>query len=140
MKYLYEVDGDELIELKTTTQDGYLAYRTDRLTSYIASDRPLKNAVSSSSSSSSSSSTTSGGSTSSKPNPDTGRINYSVIYRRSEFGTDVPNVVQVSLKGLCQDLRHKFRMIQVGLPFGSPAFLFSHGMANFYGMKMITKW
>ena len=48
MKYLYEVDGDELIELKTTTQDGYLAYRTDRLTSYIASDRPLKNAVSSS--------------------------------------------------------------------------------------------
>lgn len=81
MKYLYEVDGDELIELKTTTQDGYLAYRTDRLTSYIASDRPLKNAVSSSdketssssSSSSTSSSTTSGGSTSSKPNPDTGR-------------------------------------------------------------------
>lgn len=81
MKYLYEVDGDELIELETTTQDGYLAYRTDRLTSYIASDRPLKNAVSSSdketssssSSSSTSSSTTSGGSTSSKPNPDTGR-------------------------------------------------------------------
>ena len=73
MKYLYEVDGDEPIELKTTTQDGYLAYRTDRLTSYIASDRPLKNAVSSSSSSSSSSSTASGGSTSSKPNPDTGR-------------------------------------------------------------------
>ena len=81
MKYLYEVDGDELIELKTTTQDGYLAYRTDRLTSYIASDRPLKNAVSSSdketssssSSSSTSSSTTSGGSTSSKPNPYTGR-------------------------------------------------------------------
>lgn len=81
MKYLYEVDGDELIELKTTTQDGYLAYRTDRLTSYIASDRPLKNAVSSSdketssssSSSSTSSSTASGGSTSSKPNPDTGR-------------------------------------------------------------------
>ena len=81
MKYLYEVDGDELVELKTTTQDGYLAYRTDRLTSYIASDRPLKNAVSSSdketssssSSSSTSSSTTSGGSTSSKPNPDTGR-------------------------------------------------------------------
>lgn len=73
MKYLYEVDGDELIELKTTTQDGYLAYRTDRLTSYIASDRPLKNAVSSSSSSSTSSSTTSGGSTSGKPNPDTGR-------------------------------------------------------------------
>lgn len=79
MKYLYEVDGDELIELETTTQDGYLAYRTDRLTSYIASDRPLKNAVSSSdketssssSSSSTSSSTTSGGSTSSKPNPDT---------------------------------------------------------------------
>ena len=81
MKYLYEVDGDELIELETTTQDGYLAYRTDRLTSYTASDRPLKNAVSSSdketssssSSSSTSSSTTSGGSTSSKPNPDTGR-------------------------------------------------------------------
>lgn len=81
MKYLYEVDGDELVELKTTTQDGYLAYRTDRLTSYIASDRPLKNAVSSSdketssssSSSSTSSSTTSGGSTSGKPNPDTGR-------------------------------------------------------------------
>lgn len=81
MKYLYEVDGDELIELETTTQDGYLAYRTDRLTSYIASDRPLKNAVSSSdketssssSSSSTSSSTASGGSTSSKPNPDTGR-------------------------------------------------------------------
>lgn len=81
MKYLYEVDGDELIELETTTQDGYLAYRTDRLTSYIASDRPLKNAVSSSDketsssspSSSTSSSTTSGGSTSSKPNPDTGR-------------------------------------------------------------------
>lgn len=81
MKYLYEVDGDELVELETTTQDGYLAYRTDRLTSYIASDRPLKNAVSSSdketssssSSSSTSSSTTSGGSTSSKPNPDTGR-------------------------------------------------------------------
>lgn len=73
MKYLYEVDGDELIELKTTTQDGYLAYRTDRLTSYIASDRALKNAVSSSSSSSTSSSSTSGGSTSSKPNPDTGR-------------------------------------------------------------------
>lgn len=81
MKYIYEVDGDELIELETTTQDGYLAYRTDRLTSYIASDRPLKNAVSSSdketssssSSSSTSSSTTSGGSTSSKPNPDTGR-------------------------------------------------------------------
>lgn len=81
MKYLYEVDGDELIQLETTTQDGYLAYRTDRLTSYIASDRPLKNAVSSSdketssssSSSSTSSSTTSGGSTSSKPNPDTGR-------------------------------------------------------------------
>ena len=81
MKYLYEVDGDELIELETTTQDGYLAYRTDRLTSYIASDRPLKNAVSSSdketssssSSSSTSTSTTSGGSTSSKPNPDTGR-------------------------------------------------------------------
>lgn len=81
MKYLYEVDGDELIELETTTQDGYLAYRTDRLTSYIASDRPLKNAVSSSdketssssSSSSTSSSITSGGSTSSKPNPDTGR-------------------------------------------------------------------
>lgn len=81
MKYLYEVDGDELIELETTTQDGYLAYRTDRLTSYIASDRPLKNAVSSSdketssssSSSSTSSSATSGGSTSSKPNPDTGR-------------------------------------------------------------------
>ena len=81
MKYLYEVDGDELIELETATQDGYLAYRTDRLTSYIASDRPLKNAVSSSdketssssSSSSTSSSTTSGGSTSSKPNPDTGR-------------------------------------------------------------------
>lgn len=81
MKYLYEVDGDELIELETTTQDGYLAYRTDRLTSYIASDRALKNAVSSSdketssssSSSSTSSSTTSGGSTSSKPNPDTGR-------------------------------------------------------------------
>lgn len=81
MKYLYEVDGDEPIELETTTQDGYLTYRTDRLTSYIASDRPLKNAVSSSdketssssSSSSTSSSTTSGGSTSSKPNPDTGR-------------------------------------------------------------------
>lgn len=81
MKYLYEVDGDELVELETTTQDGYLAYRTDRLTSYIASDRPLKNAVSSSdketssssSSSSTSSSTTSGGSTSGKPNPDTGR-------------------------------------------------------------------
>lgn len=81
MKYLYEVDGDELIELETTTQDGYLAYRTDRLTSYIASDRPLKNAVSSSDketsssspSSSTSSSTASGGSTSSKPNPDTGR-------------------------------------------------------------------
>lgn len=81
MKYLYEVDGDELIQLETTTQDGYLAYRTDRLTSYIASDRPLKNAASSSdketssssSSSSTSSSTTSGGSTSSKPNPDTGR-------------------------------------------------------------------
>lgn len=81
MKYLYEVDGNELIELETTTQDGYLAYRTDRLTSYIASDRPLKNAVSSSdketssssSSSSTSSSTASGGSTSSKPNPDTGR-------------------------------------------------------------------
>lgn len=81
MKYLYEVDGDELVELETTTQDGYLAYRTDRLTSYIASDRPLKNAVSSSdketssssSSSSTSSSTASGGSTSSKPNPDTGR-------------------------------------------------------------------
>lgn len=81
MKYLYEVDDDELIELETTTQDGYLAYRTDRLTSYIASDCPLKNAVSSSdketssssSSSSTSSSATSGGSTSSKPNPDTGR-------------------------------------------------------------------
>ena len=81
MKYLYEVDGDELIQLETTTQDGYLAYRTDRLTSYIASDRPLKNAASSSdketssssSSSSTSSSTTSGGSTSSKPNPDNGR-------------------------------------------------------------------
>ena len=81
MKYLYEVDDDELIELETTTQDGYLAYRTDRLTSYIASDCPLKNAVSSSdketssssSSSTTSSSATSGGSTSSKPNPDTGR-------------------------------------------------------------------
>lgn len=81
MKYLYEVDGDKLIQLDTDTKDGYLTYRTDRLTSYIASDRPLKNAVSSSdketssssSSSSTSSSTTSGGSTSSKPNPDTGR-------------------------------------------------------------------
>ena len=73
MKYLYEVDGDKLIQLDTDTKDGYLAYRTDRLTSYIASDRPLKNAVSSSSSSSTSSSTTSGGSTSGKPNPDTGR-------------------------------------------------------------------
>lgn len=81
MKYLYEVDGDKLIQLDTDTKDGYLTYRTDRLTSYIASDRALKNAVSSSdketssssSSSSTSSSTTSGGSTSSKPNPDTGR-------------------------------------------------------------------
>ena len=60
--------------------------------------------------------------------------------RHGEFGINMPNVVEVSLKGLCQDLRHKFRMIQAGLPFGSPAFLFSHGMANFYGMKMITKW
>lgn len=82
MKYLYEVDGDKLIQLDTDTKDGYLTYRTDRLTSYIASDRPLKNAVSSSdketSSSSSSSSTSSSiplpaASTSSKPNPDTGR-------------------------------------------------------------------
>ena len=85
MEYLYEVDGKDLIELDATTQDGYLAYRTDRLTSYIASDRPLKNAVSSSdketsssSSSSSSRSSKPSGSTSSstsgnKVNPDTGR-------------------------------------------------------------------
>ena len=83
MKYLYEVDGNKLVQLDTTTQDGYLAYRTDRLTSYIASDRALKNAVvseqSSSSSSGSSSSTGSSSAvsgstgTAGKPNPDTGR-------------------------------------------------------------------
>ncbi len=87
MEYLYEVDGKDLIELDTTTQDGYLAYRTDRLTSYIASDRPLKNAISqpekeensSSSSSSSSSSVSKPGNTGNtgsggnKVNPDTGR-------------------------------------------------------------------
>ena len=78
MNYLYEVERDgSLIELDTTTTDeGYLAYRTIQLTSYVASDIRLKNVESSSeteSSSSSSSSSSSTGSTGGKVNPDTGR-------------------------------------------------------------------
>ena len=60
----------------TTTDEGYLAYRTIQLTSYVASDIRLKNVESSSeteSSSSSSSSSSSTGSTGGKVNPDTGR-------------------------------------------------------------------
>ena len=78
MNYLYEVERDgSLTELDTTTTDeGYLAYRTIQLTSYVASDIRLKNVESSSeteSSSSSSSSSSSTGSTGGKVNPDTGR-------------------------------------------------------------------
>ena len=88
MEYLYEWDDGDLIELDTTFEDGYLAYRTDHLTSYIASDRPLRDAIgssdreeSSSSSSSSSRPTTNTSSSNNagntgrptKPNPDTGR-------------------------------------------------------------------
>ena len=78
MNYLYEVERDgSLSELDTTTTDeGYLAYRTIQLTSYVASDIRLKNVESSSeteSSSSSSSSSSSTGSTGGKVNPDTGR-------------------------------------------------------------------
>ena len=78
MNYLYEVERDgSLTELDTTTTDeGYLAYRTIQLTSYVASDIRLKNVESSSeteSSSSSSSSSSSTGGTGGKVNPDTGR-------------------------------------------------------------------
>ena len=78
MNSLYEVErGGSLTELDTTTTDeGYLAYRTIQLTSYVASDIRLKNVESSSeteSSSSSSSSSSSTGSTGGKVNPDTGR-------------------------------------------------------------------
>ena len=78
MNYLYEVERDgSLTELDTTTTDeGYLAYRTIQLTSYVASDIRLKNVESSSeteSSSSSSSSSSSTGSIGGKVNPDTGR-------------------------------------------------------------------
>ena len=78
MNYLYEVERDgSLTELDTTTTDeGYLAYRTIQLTGYVASDIRLKNVESSSeteSSSSSSSSSSSTGSTGGKVNPDTGR-------------------------------------------------------------------
>ena len=78
MNYLYEVERDgSLTELDTTTTDeGYLAYRTIQLTSYVASDIRLKNVESSSeteSSSSSSSSSSSTGSTGGKVIPDTGR-------------------------------------------------------------------
>lgn len=78
MNYLYGVERDgSLTELDTTTTDeGYLAYRTIQLTSYVASDIRLKNVESSSeteSSSSSSSSSSSTGSTGGKVNPDTGR-------------------------------------------------------------------
>ena len=78
MNYLYEVERDgSLTELDTTTTDeGYLAYRTIQLTSYVASDIRLKNVESSSeteSSSSSSSSSSSTGSSGGKVNPDTGR-------------------------------------------------------------------
>lgn len=78
MNYLYEVERDgSLTELDTTTTDeGYLAYRTIQLTGYVASDIRLKNVESSSeteSSSSSSSSSSSTGSIGGKVNPDTGR-------------------------------------------------------------------
>ena len=78
MNYLYEVERDgSLTELDTTiTDEGYLAYRTIQLTSYVASDIRLKNVESSSeteSSSSSSSSSSSTGSIGGKVNPDTGR-------------------------------------------------------------------
>ena len=78
MNYLYEVERNgSLTELDTTTTDeGYLAYRTIQLTGYVASDIRLKNVESSSeteSSSSSSSSSSSTGSIGGKVNPDTGR-------------------------------------------------------------------
>lgn len=82
-KYMYEIDGDKLIELDADQGNGYMQYRTDHLTAYVVSDIPLNGKISSSSSSSSPSSSSSKPSSSAssynpvtpgtKPNPDTGR-------------------------------------------------------------------
>lgn len=47
MKYVYQIDGNKLIELDASYVDGYLTFRTDRLMDYVASDIPLNGHISS---------------------------------------------------------------------------------------------
>lgn len=45
LKYLYQITGDTLTQLSATVKSDYIQYRTQNLTGYVASDRPLTGKV-----------------------------------------------------------------------------------------------